>query len=65
LALVGVGLVRGHLAVVRHEALRARADDAIPQPARCSALATVDTSPVRVRDVANVATGFAPRLGVA
>jgi competence protein ComEC len=50
-ALLGFGLLRGHLAVARHEQARAWADLAIPQPARCSALATVDGSPVRVREV--------------
>jgi len=49
--LVAIGLLRGHLTVAGYERERARADAAIPQPARCSARATVDASPVRVRDV--------------
>jgi competence protein ComEC len=50
-AFTAVGLGRGLLAVDRHEARRALADAAMAQPARCSALATVDSSPVLVRDV--------------
>lgn len=46
---MGIGLVRAHASVRRHEEERDRADVALPQPARCSGRARVDGSPVRVR----------------
>ena len=47
---LAVGLLRGRRAIVRHEEHRALADAAMPAPARCSARATVDVSPVEVRE---------------
>ena len=47
---LAVGLLRGRFALARHEERRALADTAIPSPARCSARATVDASPVEARD---------------
>ena len=46
---IGVGLVRAQASVHRHESERALADLVIPLPALCSAHATVDSSPVRIR----------------
>jgi competence protein ComEC len=49
---IGVGLVRARASISRHEGERALADLIIPSPARCSARARVDSSPVRVRGAA-------------
>jgi competence protein ComEC len=46
---LGVGVIRAGAAVRRHEAERAQADVALPQPARCSAHGRVDSSPVGIR----------------
>ncbi len=48
-AAIGVGGLRAGGAVVRHEAERAKAEDALPSPLRCSAHARVIASPVRAR----------------
>lgn len=44
-----VGLVRARTRIDRSEAERARADTIVPLPARCSARAWVESSPVRIR----------------
>jgi competence protein ComEC len=49
LVAIGLGFLRGRAAVDRHERARQEADAAFAQPARCSAGARVDSSPVRVR----------------
>jgi competence protein ComEC len=46
---LAVGVIRAGAAVRRHEARRAQADVALPQPARCSAHGRVDSSPVSIR----------------
>ena len=46
---LGGGVARACAAVRRHEVERARADLALPQPARCSAHGRVDSSPVGLR----------------
>ncbi len=48
---VGLGATRARHAVSFHETARAMADSALGAPQRCSALAQIDSSPVRVRDV--------------
>jgi competence protein ComEC len=51
LAALGMGALRAHIAVSRHEARRVEADSIIAQPARCSGRGRVESSPVRVRGV--------------
>jgi competence protein ComEC len=46
---LALGFARASTAVRRHEAERARADAALPQPARCSAHGLVESSPVGIR----------------
>jgi competence protein ComEC len=48
-AAMSVGAVRARASTGRHEAERSATDAAVPQAARCSALAKVDASPVSVR----------------
>jgi competence protein ComEC len=50
-AAMSLGAARAHARVARHEAERSRADAAVPQVARCSATAHVESSPVSVRGV--------------
>lgn len=46
---MSVGALRARASIARHETQRAATDVAVPQIARCSARAQVDTSPVSVR----------------
>src|SRR5277367_4188912 len=46
---LGMGFVRARASIRRHETESARADVLLPFPARCSARAQVDSSPVLVR----------------
>jgi competence protein ComEC len=51
LTALGIGALRAHIAVSRHEARRAEADSIIARPARCSGRGRVESSPVVVRGV--------------
>jgi competence protein ComEC len=48
-AALSIGLARTHARIDRHQDAQAGADAIIPLPARCSARARVDSSPVRIR----------------